>query len=71
MEKILLTKTQAASVLTQIYSGKSREVNPFVEIEKNNKFLSKSCEELEKKLSKFMQGLVGVVEDPIFLPNES
>lgn len=65
MSKLILTKKQAIAVLEQ--AKKSEEMNLFSDVDVNHPYFKLSCEELEKKLLKYIDpdSLAGVVDEPI------
>lgn len=64
MSKTFFDKKQAIAVLLQIENKK--EVNVFENVESSHKYYSLSCEELEKKLFRYLDkdGFAGVVDQP-------
>ena len=63
--KTFFDKKQAVVVLIQIESGRGSEMNVFEQINEDHKYFKLSCDELEKKLMKYIDpdGFVGVVEN--------
>lgn len=61
--KIILTKTQAISLLISMDTG--QEADMFLDISPNHKFYELSCEQLEKKVYERISEdkIAGVVED--------
>ncbi len=62
MSKQFFDKNQAVAVLIQIESN--REINLFEVVDKNHKYFKLSVEDLEKKLSEYLDsnGFAGVVD---------
>lgn len=63
--KNIFTKTQAVSVLNQFDNG-SGQVSIFAPVESTHKYFKHSCDELEKRLKKYLDSdsISCVVEDP-------
>lgn len=62
MSKTFFDKKQAVAVLLQIESKK--EINVFEKVDSSHKYFSLSCEELEKRLFKYLDedGFAGVID---------
>ena len=62
---MLVTKTQAQSLLLQIDSGEN-SLNLFKKLPENNKYEKWTLEQLEEKLGKYLgDDLSAVVDDPV------
>lgn len=62
--KTIFSKNQAIAVLLQIEANK--EINFFEKVDVKHKYFKWSCEDLEKKLLKYLDkdGVAGVIEQP-------